>query len=340
MKAVSMDKSEFRCDPLTQEWTIFNESRAIVPDAGSVREEVYSPSPFRAGHERYAPHTLHQEGGAFGWQVRVVPNRLPVLRVEGDHRQNASGLYRHLDGVGAHEIVVEDPGDRHFEDLPPQEMAKVLHAWRVRIEDLMRDGRMKAFHVIKEVGRAAGQTIAHSFSQVFAMAIIPPALERKLSHAEAHFVAHGKSIFAEIIAEEQRRAQRIVVENSAYIAFCPYAARTPFELAIWPKRQAADFHHTNHDELVLLGEVLQVTIGKLNRALSFPAYQFTLSTAPSRQETSATWPNLEEAFRWHISITPRLRPIAGIEAASGCHVNGVWPEVAADFLRRQDLGSI
>ncbi len=25
------------------------------------------------------------------------------------------------------------------------------------------------------------------------------------------------------------------------------------------------------------------------------------------------------------------------EVATGCHVNGVWPEVAADFLRQQEV---
>jgi UDPglucose--hexose-1-phosphate uridylyltransferase len=337
MMGVSMDKTEFRCDPITQEWTIFNESRALPPDFSSVRGETYAPSPFRAGLERYAPHTLHHENGAHSWQVRVVPNRLPILRVEGDHEPNGDAFYQHLDGIGAHEVVIEDPGERRFEDLPPGEIGKILHAWRVRIEDLMRDGRMRAFSVVKEVGRAAGQTVDHSLSQVFALAIIPPALRQKLGRAQAYYEQHGRSIFADVLEQEQRRGTRMVYENASYAVFCPYAARAPFELAVWPKRQTPDFHHSNHDELFLLSEALRAGLRKLNRALDHPAYQLTLATAPSRHHPAPEWKTLDEDFRWHIAIVPRLRPIGGFELATGCHVNGVWPEVAADFLRRQEV---
>jgi UDPglucose--hexose-1-phosphate uridylyltransferase len=331
-----MDKTEFRCDPLTQEWTIFNESRAVPPDVSSAREETYAPSPFRAGLERYAPHTLHHENGACGWQVRVVPNRVPILRVEGDHQPNGESFYRHLDGIGAHEIVIEDPGDRHFEDLSSAEMAKVLHAWRARIEDLMRDGRMRAFTVVKEVGRMAGQTVSHSLSQVFALAIVPPALRQKVERAQTYLDVRGASLFADLIEEEQRRAIRVVSENASFLAFCPYASRAPFELAVWPKRQRADFHRISAEELVLLAEVLRDVLQRLNRALNYPPYQLTLTTAPSRPPSGDEWSSMEDAFRWHLAITPRLRPLSGFESATGCHVNAVFPEVAADFLRRQE----
>ena len=134
-----MDKTELRLDPLTRDWTIFNESRAFPPTTKSVRDDVLAESPFRAGLESFAAHALHHSAGESGWQVRVVPNRLPVLRVEGDSQPQADGLYEHLDAVGANEIVIEDPGSRMLEELPPGAIAQVIRAWAVRIEDLMRD---------------------------------------------------------------------------------------------------------------------------------------------------------------------------------------------------------
>ena len=332
-----MDKTEFRLDPLTQEWTIFSESRALPPTTGAVTGEQFDASPFRAGLERFASHSLHQDGGSFGWQVRVVPNRAPTLRVEGDHTQNGDGFYERLDGVGAHEIVIEDPGERRFEELPMDEIAKVVGAWRARIEDLMRDGRLRAFTVVKNTGRAAGQTLAHSVSQVLALAIIPPALRRKLDSARAYFAAKKRSLFADLLEEEQRRASRIVYENAGFVVFCPYAASAPFELAVWPKRQSPDFHLVNGDEIAQLADALRIVLAKLNRALDHPAWNLTLTTAPSRTPLASKWATLDEDFRWHISIVPRLHPVGGFEMATGCHVNGVWPEVAAEFLRAQEV---
>lgn len=144
-----MDKTELRLDPLTRDWTIFNESRALPPVNGSVRDDKLAESPFRAGLEHFAAHALHHSAGESGWQVRVVPNRLPVLRVEGDSRAEVDGLYEHLDAVGANEIVIEDPGTRTLDELPPGAIAQVIRAWAVRIEDLMRDMRLRSFTVIK-----------------------------------------------------------------------------------------------------------------------------------------------------------------------------------------------
>lgn len=332
-----MDKTEFRLDPLTQEWTVFSESRALPPAFGAVTGEQFDASPFRAGLERFALRSLHQDGGSLGWQVRVVPNRAPIVRVEGDHTQNGTGFYEHFDGVGAHEIVIEDPGERRFEELPVDDVVKVIGAWRLRIEDLMRDGRLRTFTVVKNTGRAAGQTVAHSISQVFAMAMVTPSLRRKLNSARTYFAAKKRSLFTDLLEEEQRRAARIVHENAGFVVFCPYASCAPFELAVWPRRQSPDFHHIHGHEIALLADALRTALGKLNRALDHPAWNLTLTTAPSRTPLADEWTTLDEDFRWYISIVPRLHPSGGFEMATGCHVNGVWPEVAAEFLRAQEV---
>jgi len=328
-----MDKTELRLDPLTRDWTIFNESRALPPSTGTVREDALAESPFRAGLERFAANSLHHSAGEFGWQVRVVPNRLPVLRVEGDHTLQADGIYEHLDAVGAHEIVIEDPGDRRFEEMPHEDIAQVIRAWAVRIEDLMRDLRMRSFTVVKSAGTAAGQTIGHSRSEVIAMAVVPPALRRQLRHAREHFSVKKRSLFADIIEQERRTAARVVHENADFVVFCPYAARVPFELAVWPKRQNPDFHRITPDEAASLGRALRLALRKLNRAIDHPAYHFMLTTAPSRSANPEDWTTIEQDFRWQISVMPVLRPVDAFQFASGCHVNGIWPEASADCLR-------
>ena len=90
-----------RLDPLTEAWTIFSESRPIPPAFGSVLPEAKGASPFTADHEQYAAHALHTAPGVGdGWQVRVVPNRAPIVRVEGDPTRRSDGFYDRMDGVG------------------------------------------------------------------------------------------------------------------------------------------------------------------------------------------------------------------------------------------------
>ena len=333
-----MDKSELRLDPLTEAWTIFSDARDLRPTYGSVRGENGAPDPFIAGRERFAPQSLHTANGGETWQVRVVPNRTPVLRVEGDATPRPDGFYDRMDGVGAHEVVVEDPSGRPFEMLPLADAEKVIDAWKWRMLDLMRDPRMRTFFVVKNTGRAAGGLINHSLSQIVAMAIIPPVLRQKLRVARTFYGTKKRSIFEDLLAEEVRTATRLVYENNGFAAFCPYASRSPFEMAIYPKRQCADFHGLSDQERTQLADVLRTVLRKLNRALDYAPYNLMLFTAPTRTPRHDEWNTIEQDFRWHLEIVPRLQPIGGLELASGCAVNGVWPEVAADYLRQTEAG--
>lgn len=330
-----------RLDPLTGAWTIFSEARAIRPAFGSVlreRLEVPVADPFVAGLERFSPQTLHQAGVDAPWQVRVVPNRAPVLRVEGDPSRHGAGFYDRMDGVGAHEVIVEDPGPRDLEELSLGEVEQVINAWKVRMLDLMRDSRMRSFTVIKNQGRAAGSHVQHSLSQLVAMAIVGPQLKRKLESARAFYELKKRSIFEDILSEEVRSGTRLIYENNGFAVFCPYAARTPFELAIYPKRQCPDFHGISEQERAQFADVLRKALRMLARALNHPPYNLMLFTAPSRTPRRDHWTSIEQDFRWHVEILPRQEHLGGLELATGCWVNSVWPETAAEYLRGLQIG--
>ena len=86
--------SELRKEPFTQRWVIFPTDRRKRP-SDFVREPVDIPAsdpecPFCEGHEALTPHELHAHRpnasmpNGPGWQFRIVPNALPLLRVEGE----------------------------------------------------------------------------------------------------------------------------------------------------------------------------------------------------------------------------------------------------------------
>lgn len=330
-----------RLDPLTEAWTIFSTARAMRPSFGSVSEAAgaaSSPDPFIAGRERFAPHTLHEVPGLSGWQVRAVPNRAPALRVEGDPTRHPEGFYDRMDGVGAHEVIVESPGPEALQDLALPAVEKVIATWKFRMLDLMRDARMRSFTVVKNVGQPAGGTVGHAVSQLLALAVIPPVLRQKLQVARAFYQVKKRAIFEDILCEEVRSGTRIVYENNGFAVFCPYAARAPFELAIFPKRQVPDFHGVSDQEMAQLADALRTALRKLSAALDYPPYNLMLYTAPTRGQRKDQWTTIEADFRWHIEILPRLHYLGGLELATGCWVNSVWPEVAADYLRNLHAG--
>jgi len=105
-------------------------------------------------------------------------------------------------------------------------------------------------------------------------------------------------------------------------------------MAIYPKRQCADFHGITDQELAQFADVLKVALQKMDRALDDPACNLLLFSAPNRTPRSDHWNTLDRDFRWHVEIIPRVDYVSGFEFATGCNANAVWPETAAEYLRK------
>jgi UDPglucose--hexose-1-phosphate uridylyltransferase len=117
------------------------------------------------------------------------------------------------------------------------------------------------------------------------------------------------------------------------VAFCPYASRTPFEIAIYPSFQSHDFGRCQTHDFWQLAEILREILARLHASLDDPPFNMLLISAPI-QEDALRWPTVRDDFRWHIEILPRLSIFAGFEMATGCFINTVTPEEAARHLRQ------
>ena len=100
-----------------------------------------------------------------------------------------------------------------------------------------------------------------------------------------------------------------------------------------PRRQSADYHAIQPDEILQLADAMKVTLQKLSKALNQPQYNYIVHTAPARRPRQGYWTTIDLDFRWHIEILPRLTLIAGFEVGSGFYINPTPPEDAAQYLR-------
>ena len=137
-----------------------------------------------------------------------------------------------------------------------------------------------------------------------------------------------------MIKEEKDIGERIVCENDAFIAFCPYASRFPFETWILPKEHCLDFYsekmvRKNRELAAILKEVLR----KLSKAIGEPDYNYILHAAPNRPLREGCWSTIDEDYHLHIELFPRLIKTAGFEWGSGFYINPTPPEAAAKFMR-------
>jgi UDPglucose--hexose-1-phosphate uridylyltransferase len=336
-----MTTPEFRRDPLHNTWVVFAPERQRRPqDFAPTGLQNATLDPFAEGHERLTPPEVYAirkektKPNEPGWQVRVVPNRYPAMRIEGKLEASPVGLYDRVTGIGAHEVIIETPhGDVALEELPVPAVAEIFSAYRERMLDLDKDTRFQHIYVFKNVGASAGASLAHAHSQLVALPLIPSYVEGKLVRAREHFLAKQRSLFSDILHTERTDGSRLVAENDSFVLFCPFASRFPFELAIFPKRHHPDFVSSTTLEIHDLAEILRFALQRLNSVLEKPGYNMLLHTAPLWRPATERFASARHDYSWHLEIVPRFNSLAGFELGLGAYINTVYPEDAARFLR-------
>jgi UDPglucose--hexose-1-phosphate uridylyltransferase len=264
-----------------------------------------------------------------GWLVRVVPNKFPALQIEGSLDRRGEGLYDKMNGVGAHEVVIEGPDHRaDLADLPVEHITQILRAYRERIIDLHRDRRFRYVLIFKNHGARAGATLEHTHTQLIATPIIPKILQEELDGARRYFELKERCVFCDIVQQEtsEQNGRRVVLTSDRFVVLEPYAPRFPFETWILPLRHDDSFQTVDPGELEEFARVLKDTLQRLNRALDHPPYNFVIHTAPVTDSEL-------ESYHWHLEIMPKLTRVAGFEIGSGFYINPTPPEDAAQYLR-------
>jgi UDPglucose--hexose-1-phosphate uridylyltransferase len=162
---------ELRKDPITGRWVVVSTERQKRPNDFLLQKATVigrEHCPFCPGHESMTPPEVlayRQDGSSAngpGWDLRVVPNRFPALRVEGTLEREGEGMFDKMTGIGAHEVIIEHPDhDKTFATMSEQEIARVLWAFRDRVHDLKNDIRFRYILLFKNQGAAAGATLEH-----------------------------------------------------------------------------------------------------------------------------------------------------------------------------------
>jgi UDPglucose--hexose-1-phosphate uridylyltransferase len=270
------------------------------------------------------------------WAVRVVPNKYPAVcePVHGLAKPDAgtgpgasAELFRSVPGYGRHEVIIESP--RHVasvSELSPEEAALVFRVYRDRMLQIKAEQRFKYVQIFKNAGPAAGASLEHIHSQLVALHEIPEVVQQELASCEEYYRRHQRGLLATLLEGELEAQTRIVAQTEHIVAFCPYASRFAWEVWVLPRRPAACFEDSEDRELEEAAQVIRDLIGRIERAVGQAAYNYFLHTLPFDGAVT-------EHYHWHVELVPRLTKTAGFEWSTGCFINPVPPEWAAEQLR-------
>ena len=326
---------ELRKDPIMGRWVIISTERARRPSDFSRRRENRKATQcaFCSGHEQETPPEVlafRSNGGASNssdWKVRVVPNKFPALRIEGEIGRKGAGIFDMMNGVGAHEVIIETPD--HAADLAQlaeQQIEDVLWSYHDRVHDLKKDRRFRYILIFKNHGSEAGASLEHTHSQLIALPIVPLNVAEELNGAREYFRLKERCVFCDLVRQECEDQVRLVAENEEFVTVCPFAPRFPFETWILPKSHGEAFEQMTRHAYRNLARALRDILGRLNRVLDSPPYNFLIHSLPIREPEDGY-------YHWHVEIMPKLTKVAGFEWGTGFYINPTPPEDAAGHLR-------
>jgi len=258
----------------------------------------------------------------------VVPNRFAALSPgEKGEIEEETRLFRKMDGIGAHEVIIETPShNTPMALMSYEQVEKVLIAYQERYNALKKEKHLKFITIFKNYGWASGTSLIHPHSQIVATPIVAPAYHHQFDIAHEYYIDRGRCLYCDLLAGELEKNKRIVVKTEQFVVFHPYASHAAYETWIMPKDHCASFGLFPDTYMNQLAKALKNVLLCLYESLDNPAFNLMVDSTLTEDEE-------DPYYHWHIRIIPRLTTIAGFEMGSGIYINTTLPEDTASQMR-------
>ncbi|MDK2800270.1 MAG: UDPglucose--hexose-phosphate uridylyltransferase [Clostridiales bacterium] len=327
MYAGGANLSQFRRDIVTGDWVIIAQERSGRPYHYGDKADK-NKCPFCPGNEYFTPNEIMRISNESEWELRVVPNKFPVVCIEDGTIDDHTLFYSMCQATGTHEIVIETPSHHQaLHHLPKDKIFNVFSVFKQRFVELSKREDIKYVQIFKNNGKNGGASIPHAHSQIVALPFIPPRIEREMEGARQYFERENRCIFCAIIEKELECQERLLCKNDAFVAVSYFAPRFPYETWIIPLKHQQVFSLADDDILYALADAFKNVMDMMLKTLGEFPYNIVLHTAP--------YGFSDKYYHWHIELIPRVAYHAGFELATGSCVNDISPEEVAQKLKKK-----
>jgi len=342
-----MPYNEIRKDYLLDRWVVIATERSRRPtDLAKPKPEAAKTAvcPMCVGNENMTPPAVmlyEKENSEIkksedplagertrNWLVRVIPNLYPAFsppKQLGDEKQIPKGDYL-WNAIGHHEVIVESPN--HDEgpaeaELPQLEL--VIRAYIERLKALSAKPYVKYVSIFRNHGLEAGASLSHAHSQIIATPMVPSTIREEQKAGKDFYEEHGKCIFCDII-EGETKGPRLISESGDFAVFAPYASINPMEFWILPKQHAPNILDLTAPEICAFAKIFKASLKALKDIVNDPPYNYGIHLSID--------PEAQDSYHWHLEVYPKLATWAGFEKSTGCYINTVTPETAAESFKK------
>lgn len=335
--------SELRYDVISHDWVIIATGRAKRPHMfkKEKREKVkISPKecPFCRLETQEFPVLILKKGKIINlskkqkipkdWTLAIIPNKYPAVIPAQKLEIVEEGPYYHkMQAVGYHEVVVTKSHTKSIGQFSLEQIEELIFAYQTRYKQLKNKKFVNHIFIFHNHGREAGASIVHPHSQIITTPLLDKDLNRALLNAKGFYRKHKKCVYCEMNKWERKIKHRIVYETQHFIALCPYASKSAFQVIISPKKHNPYFEKITPHQRKDLAKMALAVFRKLYKGLNDPSYNFYFHTAPS---DGKDYPY----YHWHWTIVPKFSTPAGFEMSAGMEISVIEPEKAAEYLRK------
>jgi len=249
-----------RYNPLTGEWILVSPHRARRPWQGQVEDTPpetrpqYDPACYlcpgneRAGGNRNPDYTRtfvfdNDFPALLPDTPTDEPDDHPLFRVQGER-----GICRVICFSPRHDLTLAqmDTGD----------IRRVVDTWAEQTSDLGERDFIGYAQIFENKGAMMGCSNPHPHGQIWSTGRMPREIEKEIASQRDYYAAHGTTLLADYLAEEQRRAERIVYANEHWTVLVPFWAIWPFETLLVSNRPARDIPELDTAERDALADAL------------------------------------------------------------------------------------
>ena len=262
---------QFRKDPFGPTWVIISPERGLLAsDFGSAALEAQGEPHRGARQEAACPlcpgsksfgeevRALRPSTSALGapdWRARVLRPRTGLADADSNKvfEPQGSPLFTHAPGSGVQELIVEHPEHAmRLSTMPREHLLALLRLYRERLEHLASYPGICHVQLVRNVGRAAGASFTHPHALLLALPVTNRWLSEERAAAGDYFARHQRCLFCDVVEAELENRARLISHNEAFLAFAPYASKTPFEVWILPREHGSAFAGVTVNTLPLL----------------------------------------------------------------------------------------
>ena len=255
-----------RRNALTGEWVTVSPQRAQRPWQGEESavpgntEVTYDADCYLCpGNTRVSGHVNAPYTSPWAFD-----NDFPAVQADLDARSvgvNTSGsgepsaLFKSESVAGSCRVLCYHPDhNKTLANMTEQEALAVVQLWVSEVGALRQSHQW--VQVFENRGEMMGCSNAHPHGQIWAVDTLPNEGAKELAQQQAFFDTEGVALLEAYRAEEERLAERLVIQEEYWTVLVPYWATWPFETLLLPRRHVDHLDALTEREQLSLAQVV------------------------------------------------------------------------------------